>query len=127
RFSADEDIVRRILTNLVSNAYKHTLVGGRIVIEARPLENAIEIAVHDDGEGIPAEDIELIFKDFERSRLTGNTRFDTGMGLAFCKLAVEQHGGKIWVRSTRAQGSSFFFTLPQVVAQPDDVEVEVLV
>ncbi|MFN3265890.1 MAG: sensor histidine kinase [Deinococcales bacterium] len=127
RFSADEDIVRRILTNLVSNAYKHTLVGGRIVIEARPLENAIEIAVHDDGEGIPSEDIELIFKDFERSRLTGNTRFDTGMGLAFCKLAVEQHGGKIWVQSTRAQGSSFFFTLPQVVAQPDDVEVEVLV
>jgi signal transduction histidine kinase len=122
-FSADEDIVRRILTNLVSNAYKHTLPSGRIQVEARPVGNAIEIAVHDDGEGIPSEDIELIFKDFERSRLTNSTRFDTGMGLAFCKLAVEQHGGRIWVQSTRAQGSSFFFTLPQVVLEPDEVEV----
>lgn len=122
-FSADEDIVRRILTNLVSNAYKHTLPSGRIQIEARPIAGFIEIAVHDDGEGIPTEDIELIFKDFERSRLTNGTRFDTGMGLAFCKLAVEQHGGRIWVQSTRAQGSSFFFTLPQVVLEPDEVEV----
>jgi signal transduction histidine kinase len=122
-FSADEDIVRRILTNLVSNAYKHTLPSGRIQIEVRPVGDTIEVAVHDDGEGIPDEDIELIFRDFERSRLTNSTRFDTGMGLAFCKLAVEQHGGRIWVQSTRAQGSSFFFTLPQVVLESDEVEV----
>ena len=120
-FSADEDIVRRILTNLISNALKHTLPQGRIQVEARGVAEMIEIAVHDDGEGIPLEDVEKIFQDFERSRLTNNTRFDTGMGLAFCKLAVEQHGGRIWVQSTRDKGSSFFFTLPQ--EQPEEIEV----
>jgi signal transduction histidine kinase len=120
-FSADEDIVRRILANLISNAFKHTLALGRIQIEARVVSSMIEIAVHDDGEGIPDEDVERIFKDFERSRLTNSTRFDTGMGLAFCKLAVEQHGGRIWVQSARDKGSSFFFTLPQVMPEPVDV------
>jgi K+-sensing histidine kinase KdpD len=120
-FSADEDIVRRILANLLSNAFKHTLNQGRIQIEARVVTNMIEIAVHDDGEGIPDEDVERIFKDFERSRLTNSTRFDTGMGLAFCKLAVEQHGGRIWVQSARDKGSSFFFTLPQVMPEPVDI------
>jgi signal transduction histidine kinase len=124
-FSADEDIVRRILANLISNAFKHTLNQGRIQIEARVVATMIEIAVHDDGEGIPDEDVERIFKDFERSRLTNSTRFDTGMGLAFCKLAVEQHGGSIWVQSARDKGSSFFFTLPQVVPEPIDI-VELL-
>ena len=120
-FSADEDIVRRILANLVSNAFKHTIAQGRIQIEARVVATMIEIAVHDDGEGIPDEDVERIFKDFERSRLTNSTRFDTGMGLAFCKLAVEQHGGSIWVQSARDKGSSFFFTLPQVMPEPMDI------
>ncbi len=121
RLSADEDIVRRILANLISNAMKHTLAQGRIQIEAREVRDMIEMAVHDDGEGIPAEDVERIFKDFERSRLTNSTRFDTGMGLAFCKLAVEQHGGRIWVESTRDKGSSFFFTLPLAAPEPIDV------
>ena len=62
-FSADEDIVRRILANLISNALKHTLAQGRIQIEARVVTDMIEIAVHDDGEGIPDEDVERIFKD----------------------------------------------------------------
>ncbi len=124
-FSADEDIVRRILANLISNALKHTLPQGRIQIEARVVATMIEVAVHDDGEGIPDEDVERIFADFERSRLTNSTRFDTGMGLAFCKLAVEQHGGKIWVESARDKGSSFFFTLPQEVPEPVEV-VELL-
>ncbi|MGL5003989.1 MAG: sensor histidine kinase [Casimicrobium sp.] len=124
-FAADADILRRVMANLVSNAIKHTESGGRVQIEVR-LENPfIEISVHDDGEGIPQEDLERIFQDFERSRLTNTTRFDTGMGLAFCKLAVEQHGGRIWVRSARGRGSSFFFTLPLGIPELED-EVELV-
>ena len=112
-FRADPEVLRRVFANLISNAVKHTRKDGRIIIEARAMpDNFMEIVVHDDGEGIPQDDLERIFNDFERSRVTNTTRFDTGMGLAFCKLAVEQHGGRIWARSERGRGSSFFFTLP---------------
>ena len=127
---ADAEVLRRVFANLISNAVKHTRENGRIQLEARVIPNGlIEIAVHDNGEGIPQEDLERIFNDFERSRVTNTTRFDTGMGLAFCKLAVEQHGGRIWARSERGRGSSFFFTLPLGVlpsAAPEDELVELL-
>ena len=127
---ADADVLRRVFANLISNAVKHTRENGRIQLEARIAQgDLIEIAVHDDGEGIPQDDLERIFNDFERSRLTNTTRFDTGIGLAFCKLAVEQHGGRIWARSERGLGSSFFFTLPLgvlPVTAPEDELVELL-
>lgn len=129
-FHADADVLRRVFANLISNAVKHTRENGRIQLEARVIQDElIEIAIHDDGEGIPQDDLERIFNDFERSRVTNTTRFDTGMGLAFCKLAVEQHGGRIWARSERGRGSSFFFTLPLGVlalAEPEDELVELL-
>lgn len=127
---ADADVLRRVFANLISNAVKHTRENGRIQLEARIIQgDLIEIVVHDDGEGIPQDDLERIFNDFERSRLTNTTRFDTGIGLAFCKLAVEQHGGRIWARSERGRGSSFFFTLPLgvlPVTAPEDELVELL-
>ena len=127
---ADAEVLRRVFANLISNAVKHTRQDGRIQLEARVIQgDLIEIAVHDNGEGIPQDDLERIFNDFERSRVTNTTRFDTGMGLAFCKLAVEQHGGRIWARSERGRGSSFFFTLPLgvlPVIAPEDELVELL-
>ena len=127
---ADADVLRRVFANLLSNAVKHTRNDGQIAIETRALPDGfMEVAVHDNGEGIPQDDLERIFNDFERSRVTNTTRFDTGMGLAFCKLAVEQHGGRIWARSERGRGSSFFFTLPLgalPVTKPEDELVELL-
>lgn len=126
-FHADAEVLRRVFANLISNAVKHTPSNGRIQIEAKTAGDFVEFAVHDDGEGIPEEDLERIFNDFERSRVTNTTRFDTGMGLAFCKLAVEQHGGRIWARSARGRGSSFYFTLPLNVPQTvEDDLVELL-
>jgi signal transduction histidine kinase len=125
-FSADPEVLRRVFANLISNAVKHTVGDGRVQIEARADGDFVEMVVHDDGEGIPEEDLERIFNDFERSRVTNTTRFDTGMGLAFCKLAVEQHGGRIWARSARGRGSSFYFTLPLHVPEMNDDIVELL-
>jgi K+-sensing histidine kinase KdpD len=126
-FHADAEVLRRVFANLISNAVKHTSANGRIQIEAKASGEFVELGVHDDGEGIPEEDLERIFNDFERSRVTNTTRFDTGMGLAFCKLAVEQHGGRIWARSVRGRGSSFYFTLPLNVPQNvEDDLVELL-
>ena len=126
-FRADPEVLRRVFANLISNAVKHTRKDGRIIIEARAMpDNFVEIVIHDDGEGIPQEDLERIFNDFERSRVTNTTRFDTGMGLAFCKLAIEQHGGRIWAKSERGRGSSFFLTLPLGVLPARKTEDELV-
>jgi len=71
-------------------------------------------SVSDAGAGIPAEFHEKIFDRFGQVHgQAGHTRpRGTGLGLAFCKLAVEAHGGKIWVTSELAKGSTFYFTLP---------------
>ncbi|MBZ9712553.1 ATP-binding protein [Deinococcus multiflagellatus] len=118
--SADPEILRRVLANLISNALKHTMTGGLIAVAVRGLGDSVQVTVRDDGEGIPEDDIPNLFAAFEQSRLTLHGRFDTGMGLAFCKLAVEEHGGKIWVESVRGQGATFFFTLPLAADNDDD-------
>lgn len=122
---ADPEILRRVFANLISNAVKHTGRGGHIRITARSAAGALEWRVQDNGEGIPADDLPRLFSAFEQSRLTLHSRFDTGMGLAFCKLAVEGHGGQIWVESERGAGSTFYFTLPYVHEEEEDF-VEVL-
>ncbi|HEX2864252.1 MAG TPA: hybrid sensor histidine kinase/response regulator [Deinococcales bacterium] len=112
-FPVDAEMLRRILANLISNAVKHTRRGGRILVSARDLGSAVEVSVNDDGEGIPAEDLRVIFEPYERSVATGRERFDTGMGLTFCRLAVERHGGRIWAESQRGVSSTFTFTVPR--------------
>ena len=80
----------------------------------------MQFTLRDDGEGIPADDIPNLFAAFEQSRLTLHGRFDTGMGLAFCKLAIEGHGGRIWVESVRGKGATFTFVLPLARDEEDD-------
>lgn len=124
--SADPEILRRVLANLISNALKHTTTGGVITLMVRGLPDGVQIVVRDDGEGIPEEDIPNLFAAFEQSRLTLHGRFDTGMGLAFCKLAVEEHGGTIRVESERGKGATFIFTLPSLEDNEDDDFVELV-
>ncbi|CAM3373405.1 HAMP domain-containing sensor histidine kinase [Deinococcus saxicola] len=124
--SVDPEILRRVMANLISNAMKHTTGGGQIAITVRSAKDAVQIAVQDDGEGIPADDIPNLFAAFEQSRLTLHGRFDTGMGLAFCKLAVEEHGGQIGVQSERGHGATFTFSLPLAHDADDDDFVEMV-
>ncbi|MCY1702142.1 sensor histidine kinase [Deinococcus sp. SL84] len=123
--SADPTMLRRVLANLLSNALKHTTQRGSIWLESRVVGAELHLSVTDNGEGIPAEDIPRLFAAFEQSRLTLHGRFDTGMGLAFCKLAAEEHGGRIWVESERGQGSKFTLALPlgELAEADDDVEL----
>ncbi len=112
RLMADPELLRRILANLFANAIKHSRRGGHIDFRAWQQEDNYVLCVRDDGEGIPEQDLGKIFNAFEQSRYTVHSRYDTGMGLTFCKLAVEKHGGKIWVESVVGRGSSFYFTIP---------------
>lgn len=118
--AADPKLLRRIIANLLANAIKHTRRGGYIDFRAWRQNGDFVLSVRDDGEGIPEADQKRIFNAFEQSRHTVHDRFDTGMGLTFCKLAVEKHGGRIWVESAPGKGSTFFFTVPADVAAPHD-------
>lgn len=112
--SIDADIIHRVVANLVSNAIKHTRKGGHIELSTQVHGNDVRVCVQDDGEGIPKEYLESIFEKFSQVKGQGyrNTH-NVGLGLTFCKMAVETHGGKIWVESEPDQGSRFYFTLPR--------------
>ncbi len=119
---ADSALLRRILANLFANAIKHTRVGGHVDFRAWKDEQHYVLSIRDDGEGIPDEDQKRIFNAFEQSRHTLHDHFDTGMGLTFCKLAVEKHGGKIWVESKVGRGSTFFLSIPLMVRAPVEAD-----
>ena len=109
----DPHRIRQVLHNLLDNAVAHTGQGGRIKVTARQRDNEIYVSVADTGEGIPAEDLPMIFERFyrvdkSRTRATGGS----GLGLTIAKRLVEAHGGTIEVRSQPGQGSTFTFNLP---------------
>ncbi|MFA6170711.1 MAG: PAS domain-containing sensor histidine kinase [Candidatus Margulisiibacteriota bacterium] len=111
--TADQNLVTRVLENLLSNSIKHTPQGGKINLQIKKDGNQVLFEVIDSGEGIPAESLGRVFdKFFKVTDQTMKTKIDTGLGLTFCKLAVEAHGGKIGVESTVGKGSRFYFSLP---------------
>lgn len=111
---ADEDRIRRVLTNLLDNAMKFTPRDGRVAIEVTAVGREMQVAVSDSGSGIPAADRQRIFERFAQIQRTGMRRVrGFGLGLAFCRLVVTAHGGHIWVEPGEGGvGSRFVFTLP---------------
>jgi PAS domain S-box-containing protein len=110
---ADPLRIKQILVNLLSNAVKFTPAGGRIDIEAGPVEDFVEISVADTGVGIPQHEHEAIFDMFHQAgATTKGVREGTGLGLAITRRLVEQHGGRITVSSEPGKGSRFTFTIP---------------
>ena len=110
---ADGQQVARVLSNLVSNALRHTPAGGEVQVSATRADQWVTVEVSDSGEGIAAADLPHVFDRFyrgekSRSRATGGS----GLGLAIAHSIVEAHGGRIWVESEPGQGARFFFTLP---------------
>jgi len=110
--SCDADVIRRILENLISNALKFTRSDGTIRIHVERTGAEVTISVSDNGEGIPRDQHEYIFEKFGQTNSGRQHRHSTGLGLAFCRLAVEAHKGKIGVQSEPGKGSTFWFTLP---------------
>lgn len=118
----DREKVERVLTNIVDNALKFTPNEGRIVLRAslanhtpdglEAEKQCVQCEVSDTGPGIPVEYRERIFDRFTQVRGREGRRRGSGLGLAFCKMAVEAHGGKIWVEESPEGGSIVKFTLP---------------
>jgi PAS domain S-box-containing protein len=110
----DIDMMRRVLINLVENAIKYTPYEGHMIVSAELDGDFVRMCVQDDGPGIPEADRERVFDKFTRLKSNKNDGGPSGLGvgLAFCKLAVKGHGGKIWVEAAPERGSRFLFTLP---------------
>jgi signal transduction histidine kinase len=89
---------------------KHTGRGGTITLRATKTEDSVQMDVEDNGHGIPSNFLETIFEKF--GQVETRQRTGTGLGLTFCKMAVEAHGGQIWVTSVEGEGSKFSFSMP---------------
>ncbi|PWB50218.1 MAG: hypothetical protein C3F13_17270 [Anaerolineales bacterium] len=107
----DQDMIRRVVTNLVENASKYSPADKVIEVGARKDHDLVVVWVQDQGGGIPASEQGRIFDKFTRLK-TSNGPKGLGLGLAYCRLAVQAHGGKIWVESELGVGSRFIFSLP---------------
>lgn len=120
---ADDEKIRQVITNLVSNAYKFTPEGGTLTLDAKDMGGELKVSVSDTGIGIPKEFIGHLFERFKQvpgTRQTMGGPKGTGLGLAIAKGIVEAHGGRIWAESEPGKGTTFFFTLPKAVSTAVD-------
>ncbi len=109
----DENMIKTILRNLISNAIKFTNEKGTIKFMSRIVNEQAEVIVSDNGVGIPEEDIKRLFRiDITHSTRGTANESGTGLGLLLCKEFVQKHGGRIWVESQVEKGSEFKFTIP---------------
>jgi hypothetical protein len=120
---ADSELIERVMVNILTNAIKHTPNNGLITLLAEQApddDSQVEVKIMDTGEGIPAEQLDKVFDKFtQASAKHSGTIRSTGLGLTFCKIAVEAHGGKIGARSLSEKinseettGTTLWFTLP---------------
>lgn len=104
--------IEHIWTNLISNAYKYGGTPPQIAIDAEPVDDSVRFSIRDNGPGIPADKLNLIFKPFTRLNLNNNKQSGTGIGLTTVRLLMEKLGGMVGVESG-PHGSTFWFTLPR--------------
>jgi len=119
---ADPDKLDQVLTNLVSNAIKYSPRGGEVTVAIKDLEGFVEVSVHDQGIGIPENQLDKIFERFHRVE-DGDVRQagGTGIGLYLVKHLVESHGGSVWAESALGKGSTFTFRIPKAPIRSDAV------
>jgi signal transduction histidine kinase len=111
--SADINMLRSILQNLISNALKFTKPGGEISIHSEVIDNHVQITVSDTGIGLEKRQADSIFQTDSLHTTAGtNGEKGTGLGLSLVKEMVQRHNGQIWVDSTLGNGSDFNFTIP---------------
>ncbi len=119
----DREKIARVVGNLIDNALKFTPAGGQIGLELKLVQGFLALKVSDTGPGVPMEYRDKIFDRYAQVPGVSGRRRGTGIGLAFCKLTVEAHGGRIWVDDDSDGGSAFIIRIPihhtRAVPSPD--------
>ncbi|MEW6740977.1 MAG: GAF domain-containing sensor histidine kinase [Nitrospirota bacterium] len=116
----DENLIGRVVTNLLRNAIEHSPDGGkiRLNIQYHDSQKETRVSIADQGKGVPDDLKEKIFdKFFQVEGETKQRKTSTGLGLTFCKLVVNAHGGDIWVEDSEDRGARFVFTLPETLKE----------
>lgn len=113
---ADPELLARMLQNLLINALAHTPEEGWVRITAQEQDDGAVVEVADNGPGIARHLQDRIFRKFTQAFEHNGPRTSTGLGLAFCKLAAEAHGGSVWLQSDQGSGARFFLWLPTASA-----------
>jgi signal transduction histidine kinase len=108
---ADGELLRRLVENLLDNSLKYSPHGSRVTSELSLSDGFVKLRIKDEGNGVPVEHRSAIFEKYVRLA-PGQARTSRGLGLAFCRLAVEAHGGRIWVEDNTPKGSIFCVDLP---------------
>jgi len=112
---ADAELLSRILSNLIHNALKYTSAGGDVSLAIDFHDGSFHFNVMDTGIGIPAQYIKKLFEKYYRVEGSDqSTRRGSGLGLYFCRLAVEAHGGNIQVHSKTGSGTTIAFSIPRI-------------
>jgi signal transduction histidine kinase len=110
---ADPVLLRRVVDNLLANAVAHSPEGRRVTIRVGHREEGVELSVEDEGPGIPEEHRERVFEKYAQAEMRhSGVTANRGLGLTFCRLAVEAHGGTIWIEAAREGGACFRTILP---------------
>jgi two-component system sensor histidine kinase/response regulator len=120
KLQVDPELIRRLIENLLDNCLKYTPSGSTVFVSASSGPGGfVELRISDEGAGIPNDQKHRVFEKFARLERDGDmpTRSSQGLGLSFCRLAVEAHGGRIWIEDRKPRGTSFCVTLP-VAGQP---------
>ena len=117
----DPDRITQTLTNLLANAIKFSPQGTTVSLRAERRREELLVSVADQGRGIPADRLDVIFERFKQvDSSDSRDKGGTGLGLPICRSIVHQHGGDIWVESTPGEGSTFFFTLPALAETTEE-------
>ncbi|MFW5866863.1 MAG: ATP-binding protein [Armatimonadota bacterium] len=111
--TADRTLLKRVLVNLLGNAIKFTPEGGSVTVEAEETDEGAQVCVTDTGPGISEEQQARLFQKFSQLE-SRQKKQGTGLGLAFVKMAVDAHDGRVWVESEPGEGSSFCFVIPDL-------------
>jgi two-component system sensor histidine kinase KdpD len=114
----DPHLLGRVLRHLIENAARYSPAGSRIVLRAHRSGERLEFCVEDNGPGIDATDLPLIFEKFYRGRKSSNSVKGSGMGLAIARAIVTAHGGEIEASSVPGQGATFRFWIPLEEKEP---------